>query len=124
MAFEPSRATVTIVGNVGRSESKFDGKLTETTVAVSKGYKDKTTDQWVDQGTDWYTFITRGDWQSSVADIGPGDRGKIEDAKLEHREYQKNDGSTGIAYELNFGTITVLEKKGERQTASSGASGF
>ena len=38
MAFEPSRATVTIVGNVGRSESKFDGKLTETTVAVSKGY--------------------------------------------------------------------------------------
>lgn len=124
MTFEPSRATITIVGNVGRIEQKFDGQLTEVSVAVSKGYKDKNTQQWVDQGTDWYVFITRGEWQSSVASISSGDRVKIEDAKLEHREYQKNDGTHGVRYELTFGTITVLEAKAERQTASAGASGF
>lgn len=122
MAFEPSRATVTIVGNVGRVESKFDGALTEATVAVSKGYKDKSTDQWVDQGTDWYKVIARGDYQGALQELAQGDRVKISDAKLEHREYQKNDGTIGISYELNFGTVIVLERKSEK--AASGPSGF
>lgn len=123
--FKPSRATVSIVGNVGRVDSKFDGQLTEATVAVSKGYKDKSTGEWQDTGTDWYTLIARGEWAQTLLDLNPGDRVEVTDGKLEHREYQKNDGSTGIAYEINFGNVEVLERKGERATASAGApSGF
>lgn len=121
--FEPSRATVTIVGNVGRVDSKFDGALAEATVAVSKGYKDKNTDAWVDQGADWYTVIARGDYTSTILNLSPGDRVKVSDAKLEHREYNKSDGSIGISYELNFGTIVVLERKADRAPAS-GSGGF
>lgn len=124
--FEPSRATVTIVGNVGQVQSKFDGALAEATVAVSKGYKDKNTQSWIDTGTDWYTVIARGDFTSQILDLNPGDRVKVEDAKLEHREYPKQDGTTGVSYDLNFGTIVVLERKADRAPAGggSGASGF
>jgi len=127
--FKPSRATVSIVGTVGRSESKFDGALTETTIAVNKGYKDKNNNnEWKDTGTDWYTFITRGDWQSVVAGVQPGDRVEVANAKLEHREYPKNDGSTGVAYELTFGEFVVLERKADREpvgaSAGSGQTGF
>lgn len=119
--FKPSRATIDIVGNVGRVDSKFDGQLTEATVAVSKGYKDKATQEWIDTGTDWYTLIARGDYAQTLLDLNPGDRVEATGGKLEHREYQKNDGSTGISYEINFAEVTVLERKGERQTASAGA---
>lgn len=127
--FEPSRATVTIVGNVGQVQSKFDGTLAEVTVAVGKGYKDKNTQSWIDTGTDWYTVIARGEWTGVLLGLAPGDRVKIENAKLEHREYPKQDGTTGISYELNFGTVLVLERKADRQpvgagAASSGANGF
>lgn len=121
--FEPSRATVTIVGNVGQVRSKFDGALAEATVAVSKGYKDKNTDTWVDQGTDWYTVIARGDFTANILDLQPGDRVKVEEGKLEHREYAKNDGTTGIGYEINFGTIVVLERKADRAPAGAAAGG-
>lgn len=127
MTFEASRATVTIVGNVGQVRSKFDGQLAEVTVAVGKGYKDKNTDTWVDQGTDWYTVIARGDFTAPLLDLQPGDRVKVEDGKLEHREYAKNDGSTGINYEINFGTVVVLERKADRApvgAAAGGPSGF
>lgn len=120
--FEPSRATVTIVGNVGQVQSKFDGTLVEASVAVSKGYKNKQTDEWVDTGTDWYNVIARGDFVSTLLDLNPGDRVKIADAKLEHREYPKNDGSTGVSYDLNFGTVVVLERKADRQPVGAGAS--
>ena len=124
--FKPSRANVNIVGTVGSIESKFEGKQTEVSVAVGKGYKDKATDQWVDKGTDWYTFIVRGDWQSSVAGIEKGDRVEITDAKLEQRLYSKNDGTPGVANELNYGNIVVLERKADRpaSTADSAPAGF
>lgn len=123
--FKPSRATANIVGTVGSKESKFDGRQTEVSIAVGKGYKDKTTQEWVDKGTDWYTFVVRGDWQSSVADIEPGDRVEVTGAKLEQRVYLKNDGQPGVANELNYGEIVVLERKADRP-ASGGSepSGF
>lgn len=119
--FKPARATATIVGTVGSVQSKFDGAQTEVSIAVGKGYKDKSTQEWVDKGTDWYTFITRGEWQSQVQalDLQPGDRVEVVDAKLEHREYEKRDGKPGIACDLNFGTLEVLERKADRASASS-----
>ena len=122
--FKPSRATVTIVGNVGQVNSKFDGTLVEATVAVSKGYKNKDTAEWVDTGTDWYTVIARGDYTSTLLDLEPGDRVEVVDAKLEHREYPKNDGTTGVSYDLNFGTVVVLERKADKQPVGASASGF
>lgn len=115
--FKPSRATVTVVGTVGSVQSKFDGAQTEVSIAVGKGYKDKNTQEWVDKGTDWYTFITRGDFQSPIQalDLQPGDRVEVTDAKLEHREYEKRDGSPGIACDLNYGDLAVLERKADRQ---------
>lgn len=117
--FKPSRATIDVVGNVGRVDSKFDGAQTEVTIAVEKGYKDKNTQQWVQKGTDWYTFITRGDYQASVAGIESGDRVEVTGAKLEQRLYTKNDGTPGVANELNYGEIVVLERKADRAPAAS-----
>lgn len=128
--FQPARATVTVIGTVGSVQSKFEGKQTEVSIAVGKGYKDKTTAEWIDKGTDWYTFITRGDWQSTVEtlELQPGDRVKVTDAKLEHREYEKKDGKPGIACDLNFGEIELLERKADRAASGGGggseASGF
>lgn len=122
--FKPSRATVNIVGTVGSVESKFDGKQTEVSIAVGKGYKDKTTQEWVDKGTDWYVFIVRGDWQSSVAGIEKGDRVEVTDSKLEQRLYLKNDGQPGVANELNYGEITVLERKVDRPAKDETPAGF
>lgn len=121
--FKPSRATVNVVGTVGSVQSKFDGKQTEVSIAVGKGYKDKMTQEWVDKGTDWYTFITRGDWQSQIEslDLQPGDRVEVTDAKLEHREYEKRDGGLGIACDLNYGELTVLERKADRPSGGSSA---
>lgn len=121
--FKPSRATVNVVGSVGTVQSKFDGAQTEVTIAVGKGYKDKQTDSWVDKGTDWYTFITRGEWQSTVTslDLQPGDRVEITEAKLEQRVYLKNDGQPGVSNDLNFGEITVLERKADRAASSAPA---
>ena len=48
---------------------------------------------------------------------------KVEEGKLEHREYAKNDGTTGIGYEINFGTIVVLERKADRAPAGAAAGG-
>ncbi len=119
--FKPSRATVTIVGNVGNKQSKFDGAQTEISIAVSKGYKDKNTQEWVDKGSDWYTYVVRGDWQSQVAHIETGDRVEVTDAKLEQRLYLKGDGQPGVTNELNYGEITVLERKADRAPANTGA---
>lgn len=121
--FKPSRATVSIVGNVGQVQSKFDGAQTEVSIAVEKGYKDKTTNEWVQKGTDWYTYIVRGEWQSTVEGIASGDRVEVTGSKLEQRVYLKNDGQPGVANELNYGEIVVLERKADRQpaTASAGA---
>lgn len=122
--FKPSRANVNIVGTVGSVQSKFDGAQTEVSIAVGKGYKDKQTNEWVDKGTDWYTIIRRGDWQSELTDLDlqSGDRVEVTDAKLEQRLYLKNDGQPGVSNDLNYGEIVVLERKADRQaTASAGA---
>lgn len=124
--FKPSRATVNIVGTVGSVQSKFEGAQTEVSIAVGKGYKDKSTDQWVDKGTDWYTFITRGEWQSTVEGIESGDRVEVTGAKLEQRLFLKNDGQPGVANDLNYGEIEVLERKADRpaKTDTSAPAGF
>lgn len=122
--FKPTRASINIVGTVGSVQSKFDGAQTEVSIAVGKGYKDKSTEEWVDKGTDWYTFITRGEWQSTVEGIESGDRVEVTDAKLEQRLYLKSDGQPGVANELNYGTIEVLERKADRPAKDKAPAGF
>lgn len=115
MAFEPSKATVTAVGTVvAPAESKFDGNLHELRIAVNHRRKDQS-GEYVDDGTTWFTYKANGEYGEALKEYETGDRIKVIDASLQTREYQKRDGSTGLANDLRYGSIEVLEKKSERQ---------
>lgn len=107
-------ATVTLVGNAG-SDAEYpaydktgERGVSQVRVAVSQGYKKD--GEWVDTGTLWVTVFGRTD---DIGGIRKGDRIRVDDARLEAREYQRKDGTTGQAFEANFGTVTVLESKAE-----------
>jgi single-stranded DNA-binding protein len=93
----------------------------EIAIAINEGYtKDG---EFVKTGTTWYTYSAAGDYADTLVDIPKGSKVRIEDAKLEVREYKANDGTTKLGHSLRFGTITVLEEgRGEKATASAGAS--
>ena len=107
-------ATVTIVGRVGAAPEfpPYDKEGTrgfgQIRVAVGMGYKNKQTGEWVDQGTMWFTVTAPMDHFNG---IGKGDKIRLDDARLEAREFTRKDGSTGQAFETRFGDITVLESK-------------
>lgn len=98
-----------VVGRAGGEPKERNG-FTELSVAVSQGYKKD--GEWVDIGTAWYTFSASSDYaDQNWPEVGKGDKVRIDDAKLEVREYTKNDGSTGRDNRLTYGTLTVLESK-------------
>lgn len=104
--------TVVLVGNATRDpETKFEGKQTELDIAVNLGYKNKETDQWVETGVNYYTVIASGDAANALKQVGKGDRVRVDEARLEQREYDKKDGTKGYSNELRFGTVTVVKKK-------------
>ncbi len=103
------------VKQVGSSE------LAELTVYVGKGYKKG--DQWVDQGSDKYTLQATSDYASdNWPEVGKGDKVRIDDAKLTARVYKKQDGEPGVDLQLRYGSIVVLEAKGNSD--SGGATPF
>lgn len=117
--FIPPKITATIVGNiVAPAEEKFDGNLTELRVAVNKRKKDRDTGEWVDNGTDWITYKASGEWGAPLKQFGKGDRIRITDAVLETREFEKRDGNSGLALDARFGTVELLEAKGDRPAAT------
>lgn len=105
-------ATVTLVGRAGADASfpaydKAGEKgFQEVRVAVSQGYKKG--DEWVDTGTTWYTVSGRTE---DVGHVRKGDKVRLDDARLETREFDRKDGSKGQAFETRYGTLTVLESK-------------
>lgn len=107
-------ATVTLVGRAGGNAENppYDKEGTrgfkQVRVAVGQGYKDKNTGEWVDQGTVWYTVTGRAE---DIGHVGKGDKVRLDDARLEAREFTRKDNSTGQAFETRFGTLTVLESK-------------
>lgn len=110
--FIPPKAVVTIVGNVvAPAEEKFDGNLTELRVAVNKRKKDRDTGEWVDNGTDWYTYKASGEYGAPLKQFGKGDQIRIKEGVLETREYAKKDGNSGLALDVRFGEVELLESK-------------
>lgn len=107
-------ATVTLVGRAG-ADAEFPAYdkegtrgLSQVRVAIGQGYKDKNTNEWKDTGTVWYTVTGRTD---DIGHVRKGDKVRLDDARLEAREFERKDGTTGQAFETRFGTLTVLEVK-------------
>lgn len=105
-------ATVTLVGRTG-GDAEFpaydksgERGISQVRVAVGQGYKKD--GEWVDTGTTWYTVTGRTD---DIGHVRKGDKVRVDDARLETREFTRKDNSTGQAFETRFGTVTVLESK-------------
>lgn len=107
-------ATITLVGRAGTDAENpaYDKEgsrgVKQVRVAVGQGYKNKDTGEWVDTGTTWYTVTGRAD---DIGHVHRGDKVRLDDARLETREFDRKDGSKGQAFETRFGTLTVLESK-------------
>lgn len=118
--FKPSGIRATIVGNISSGpEDKFNGSLTEVSVAVDHGYKKD--GQWTKTGTTFVTYGASGDWAGPLHALAVGDRVELEDVALETRVYEKADGTKERAVSARFGTVTVLERKADRATSTAAA---
>lgn len=106
--------TVTVVGRAGGDaenppyDKSGDRGLKQVRVAVDQGYKDKNSGEWVETGTLWLTVTGRAE---DIGHVRKGDKVRLDDARLEAREFERKDGTTGQAFETRFGNLTVLESK-------------
>lgn len=105
-------ATVTLVGHAGSDpenppyDKQGERGFQQVRIAVGQGYKDKATGEWKDTGTAWYTVTGRAE---DLVGIVKGAKVRLDDARLEVREFTRKDGTTGQAFETRFGDLTVLE---------------
>lgn len=105
-------ATITLVGRAGGDaenpayDKNGERGIKQVRVAVGQGYKKE--GEWVDTGVTWYTVTGRED---DIGHVRKGDKVRLDDARLETREFDRKDGSKGQAFETKFGTLTVLESK-------------
>ena len=116
-------ANITVVGRAGGEPQRKDfnggGSISELSIAVSQGYKKD--GEWVDTGTTWYTLTASGDYAAdNWPVVGKGDKVRVDDGRLETREFTRKDGSTGQQFQIRFGTLTVVESK----SAKTGGDGF
>ena len=115
-------SSVVVVGRAGGPvEIKtFDkgGSQAQLSIAVGKGYKKG--DEWVDTGTDWYTLTATADWANqNWPNVGKGDKVRVDDARLEFKPYAKRDGDPGVEATLRYGSLVIVEAKGERSSAGA-----
>lgn len=110
-------ATTTIVGYAAGAAKPpaydKDGSkgILELSIPVNEGYKKD--GEWTQTGTTWYTVSAAGDHAETLRAIQKGDKVRVDDAKQEVREYQNKDGETKLGISLRYGTVTVLESKGD-----------
>lgn len=121
MTFKASgiRASSIVGRVVAPAEDKFDGRVTELRIAISHGYKDKTTEEWKETGTTWLTYSATGEWAEPLREFGKGDLVEISDAALETRAFDRRDGSHDVGVTARFGSIELLESKREPVGAES-----
>jgi len=113
MTFKPSKIQVSsLVGRaVAGAEEKFDGQLVELRIAVGHRKPDGN-GGYEDAGTTWLTYKASGEYAAPLKAVGKGDLVEVTDAVLESREWESN-GEKRSALEARFGTLTILERKGE-----------
>jgi hypothetical protein len=87
----------------------------ELSIPINEGYtKDG---EFVKTGTTWYTYSAAGEYAALLEVITKGSKVRIDDAKLEVREYKDRDGNEKLGHSLRFGTIKVLEEgRGESKS--------
>ena len=119
--FKPSgiRASSIVGRVVAPAEDKLDGKITELRLAIGHGYKKD--GEWTETSTTWLTYVASGDWAAPLRSFGKGDLVEITDAAVETRTFDKKDGSQGIGVTARFGSIDLLEAKGEREKVGAEA---
>jgi single-strand DNA-binding protein len=105
-----------IVGVAGgpKTVRNFDngGSQAELSVAVSQGYKNKQTQEWVDTGTAWIRVKATGDYaDQNWPEVGKGDKVRINGGRLETREFDRADGTKGQSFELVYGEVQILVAK-------------
>lgn len=116
--------TATVVGRAAAAPENppYDKEGTrgfqQIRVAVSQGYKDKNTNEWIDTGTLWITHTARSE---DLYGIEKGTKVRIDEARLEAREFTRKDGTTGQAFETRFGQVSIVSQpSGPAQGASGG----
>lgn len=105
-------ATITLVGWAASDaenppyDKSGERGISQIRVPVNQGYsKDG---EWVETGTAWYTVTGKTD---NIGHVRKGDKIRLDNAKLEAREFTRKDGSIGQAFETSYGDLTVLEPK-------------
>lgn len=81
----------------------------EFSIPINEGYKKD--GEFVQTGTTWYNYVAAGSGVDSISHIRKGDKVRIDDAKMEVREYKAKDGTDKLGISLRFGTVTVLESR-------------
>ncbi len=120
-------ANVTVVGyaayDAGSPAYDKSGErgITEVTILVNEGFKqqDGTFKQ---TGVTRYQHTSTGQYAEASKSVRKGDLVRIDDAKQEVREYQK-DGENRLGINLRFGTVTVIKAKDQsNDLVAAGAS--
>lgn len=117
-------ANVTVVGRAGGpvnvKEFASGSSIAELSIAVGQGYKKG--EEWVDTGTTWYTLTATADYAAdNWPVIGKGDKVRVDNARQETREYERKQGGAGLQITLKFGTLSVIQAKGEGTPVAAGA---
>lgn len=115
-------ATITLVGwAAGDAENPLydrDGSrgIKQLRIPVREGYtKDG---EFIERGTTWYTVTGKDE---NIGHVRKGDKIRLDDAKLEAREFTRKDGSQGQAFETSYGRLTILESKNGNDSGQDGA---
>lgn len=115
-------ADIEIVGNAGGEPETTNfqngGSATTVSVAVSQGYMDKQTRQWVDQGTAWYRVTLHSDQAKQQARFIQKGVKLIVTGCLKVREYQDRQGQQRQSLDLqarHVGIIHTEQRNGQGQ---------
>lgn len=108
-------ATLTLVGyasgEVKVKEFTGGNSQAELSIPINEGYKKD--GEFVKTGTTWYTVVASADHAAEKwPTIAKGDKVRIDDGKLETREFERTDGTKGQAFTVRYANITVLESAG------------
>lgn len=87
--------------------------ILEVPIPIGHGYRDKDTGEWKETSTTWVNLVAAGTGVGAVQDIRKGDKIKVENARLETRQYTDRNGDAKIGVDIRFGTVTVLERADE-----------
>lgn len=83
--------------------------LREVPIPINHGYRTDDGD-WVDTSTTWINYVAASDAAKDLESrVRKGDKVRIDNARLETRQYEDKDGNARIGVDARFGTLTVLE---------------